>query len=511
MERRRRLAVAPGLGADALLRGVIRRRLARRGAAHLGAAGAVFASVAALYSVVIRLSYGAFPDYGQFFHYQRLYYLAGYYKTPLTPPTTWVLVALVYLAGLAYAAFALASRRQTPRALMVFLLSILGVGLSSYYQGSSNPIVLFLVWWPCQLLLVLFLDDLLLRLREKPASLLPWLATAALAWFLVGSAVSVAPDVGLVANVIGTNYRRMLDPKAPRQHQEEAAVLAQIAPPGEKVVVAAPYSALVHLRSKTPAANSSSLFQMVLMDEFRDMEESLAKSPSGLVLVDKNTFSLIGWQANDRGLRNLIEFLEAKFELATATTTSYVFTRRRDDLCFVDGDEPAALHVSIREGAAPGGLTFAPMSSKPPWSLEMLVKPGAEQGPNAALVGNHPGGAVGGFVIQQSAPGIFALFVGDGKTSQNLLHFRLLPGQWNYPALVRSQDAFTLYLDGTPVGFNDSSDLPMRDSPLPLQVGNWVGNDRPFNGEVKEVRVLNRALTAKDIAAAAAGVREKLP
>jgi hypothetical protein len=51
----------------------------------------------------------------------------------------------------------------------------------------------------------------------------------------------------------------------------------------------------------------------------------------------------------------------------------------------------------------------------------------------------------------------------------------------------------------------------MEDSLLPLQIGNWVGNDRPFNGDVKEVRVRNRTLAPDEIAAAAGSIRAKLP
>ncbi len=65
------------------------RGATRRIAGHLAAAACVLAAAAALYSTVIRLRYGAFPDYGQFFYYQRLYFMAGYYKLPMSPPTTW--------------------------------------------------------------------------------------------------------------------------------------------------------------------------------------------------------------------------------------------------------------------------------------------------------------------------------------------------------------------------------------------------------------------------------------
>ncbi len=138
----------------------------RRGLGHLAAAAGALGAAVLLYSAVIRLAYGAFPDYGGFLRYQKLYFGAGYYKYSLSLPGTWLLAAFVYLAGFAYAAFALAGRRDSPRARAVFLLSVLGVGLSSYYEGRSHPIVLLLVWWPALLLLTLFLDELLARLRR---------------------------------------------------------------------------------------------------------------------------------------------------------------------------------------------------------------------------------------------------------------------------------------------------------------------------------------------------------
>jgi hypothetical protein len=51
----------------------------------------------------------------------------------------------------------------------------------------------------------------------------------------------------------------------------------------------------------------------------------------------------------------------------------------------------------------------------------------------------------------------------------------------------------------------------MEESPLRLQVGNWVLDDRPFSGPIKEVRILRRALSAAEIADAEASMRKRLP
>jgi hypothetical protein len=487
------------------------RRVARRVMGHLAAAGCVLTAVAALYSGAVWLRYGAFPDYGQLLYYQRLYYAAGYYKMSMYPFTTWVLVGLVYLSGLAYAAFAVVERQGTPRAKMIFLLSILGVGLSSYFQGRSHPIILFMVWWPCQLLLSLFLDDLLLRRKENPVRLLPWFATAVLAWFLVGSACSLVPEVRFIGNGIDTRYRVMFDPKVPRHRQEEAALLARLVPPGKEVVVAAEEAALIHLACKRPALNPVSLpVQMILMEEFRQLHEHLAHSPSTLVLIDKTIFALQDWPARDRGLGAFSELLQTKYEVAASTQSSFLFARRPDGELLLGGEDGAELHHvgAPRDGAC---YAFLPFLAQPPWSMEIVVKPAAAQGPYATLVGNHIDSGLGGFVIHQEAPGVYALVVGDGKAWQTVLHFSLQSGEWNYLAIVHAGDAFTVYLDGEPIASKAIPGLIIKESPSPLQIGNWMGSDRPFKGEFKEIRVLQRALAPDEIAAAAERVRGKLP
>ena len=90
--------------------------------------------------------------------------------------------------------------------------------------------------------------------------------------------------------------------------------------------------------------------------------------------------------------------------------------------------------------------------------------------------------------------------VGDDKAGGGCWASACGPGQWNCLALVATGDAVTAYVDGRPVASEAVAGLQIEDSPLPLQVGNWYGNDRPFHGLIKEIRILNRALSAKEVA-----------
>jgi concanavalin A-like lectin/glucanase superfamily protein len=484
---------------------------ARRVAGHLGAATAVPAGAFLLYSAAIRLAYGAFPDYGQFLVYQRLYFAAGFMKLPMQWPGAWALVALVYLAGLAHAAFALAARRGTPRAKVIFLLSVLGIGLSSYYQGRSHPNILLLVGWPGCVLLALFLDDVLARLKERPVRPMPWLAAAALGWFLVGSACGLAPAVGQAATVLAAKYRADGDPSAPPQREAETALLRRAVPPGDKVFIAAPQASFLHLASGRPGLSPSTILQMVRMDEFRELDGLLDKSPSTPVLVDQSVFGLTTWATTNRGLRLFVDMLREKYEITGEAGDSYLFGRRAGGASLLGPDPACSFQVGVRGEALAGGLAFAPCSPRPPWSLEVVMKPSADEAPYAAVVGNHPGNGTGGFVLHHEGAGACALVAGDGKAWRRVLGFGVAPGAWNYIALVHDGQAVTAYVNGTPVASASVADFTIEDSPLPLQVGNWCGGDRPFRGQIREVRILGRALSAAEIAQTAERIPARLP
>ncbi len=483
----------------------------RRAVGHLAAAAAVLAAAVVLYSAVIRLGYGAFPDYGRFLYYQRLYFGAGYYKYPLSLPGVWILAVLVYLAGFAYAAFALAARRDAPRARMVFLLSVLGVGLSSYFQGLSNPIILLLVGWPGLLLLTLFLDELLSRLRERPADLGAWAAAAALGWAVVGSACSLVPELGFVGTAVAANLRAMAERAAGPQRSEEAELLRRLVPPGAEVLIASPRGAVLHLAAGRATAYPSTVFQMVRMEEFQDLDRILAQSPSTPVLIDKSTFVLTAWQAKSRGLRMLVELLQEKYEATAVTEHSILFARRPGEGGLLGLGRDALFQIEVRDGALGDGLSFAPCSPRAPWSLEAVIRPAADQVPYAAVVGNHPGRGIGGFVLHLDSPRCCTLMAGDGKAWRTVLRFAVRPEAWNYLAVVVTGETATAWVNGEAVASAPAAGLAIEDSPLPLQVGDWCGGDRRFHGLIREVRLLNRALSPQEIAESAERIRLRLP
>ena len=247
------------------------------------------------------------------------------------------------------------------------------------------------------------------------------------------------------------------------------------------------------------------------MEEFADLDRVLAASPATSVLIDKSTFALAGWQVKSRGLQVFVHLLQEKYEATAVTEHSLLFARRPkgENLLGPAGD--ALFQISVRDGSLGGGPTFSPCSLRAPWSLELVVQPAVDQVPHAALIGNHPGKGVGGFVLHMEAPDSSRLVAGDGKAWRVVLRFAVRPGRWNYIAVVNDGRTAAAYVDGEPVAVANAADLEIEDSPLPLQIGDWCGGDRPFHGLIREVRILNRAIAPQEIGERAEHLRVHPP
>ena len=91
--------------------GTKRRKLGRI-VNHL-LAGGVCSLVAVLgYAIAVQVRSGRWPDFVAFLEFQRIFYGAGFFMLPMPAMGGWWAVAIVYLAGLAYAARSLNARSQ---------------------------------------------------------------------------------------------------------------------------------------------------------------------------------------------------------------------------------------------------------------------------------------------------------------------------------------------------------------------------------------------------------------
>src|SRR5262249_6077368 len=135
-------------------------------------------------------------------------------------------------------------------------------------------------------------------------------------------------------------------------------------------------------------------------------------------------------------------------------------------------------------------------------TLELVLKPAAEQVQCATLISNHPGAGFDGITIEQdgSTTNRYHVLLGDGQRWHRLATFDLLPDRWHHLALVLNRTNAELFLDGARIASFDVQAITPKDSPLPLSIGNWINGNRQFNGFVREVRLLAEDLPEAEIA-----------
>jgi hypothetical protein len=119
-----------------------------------------------LFFLYTLLKSGTYPNFGLLGLYQKLFF-SGYFLINIPPlPHVWGLVILIYLAGLLYSVRALFFL-PTEKSKIIFFLSVLGLGLFSYYEGRSQDLALIGTLFPAVLLLTIFADQLLESVKNN--------------------------------------------------------------------------------------------------------------------------------------------------------------------------------------------------------------------------------------------------------------------------------------------------------------------------------------------------------
>ncbi|MDD4003629.1 MAG: hypothetical protein PHW69_00305 [Elusimicrobiaceae bacterium] len=251
--------------------------------------GLVFAG----YAGAIRLGYGAWPDFSRLFSYHSFYYGSGYYMLPMRVLDLWNVPALLYAGGLMHSVVVLRrDARYSPSAAVVFMLSVLGAGLFSYYQGRSHIYNLYSVSWPAWLLAGIYLDRLLRLAPEFPggAGALEWARGAALACFfsvagllLVNAGVIAA---GAVEKLAFSGYDGTV--------VSQAGFIGANAAPGEKIQIFSYRQSVLELLSgRRSAKRFPALVETVRRADYDALADALCCPEISGVFIDLETVGYV--------------------------------------------------------------------------------------------------------------------------------------------------------------------------------------------------------------------------
>lgn len=147
------------------------------------------------------------------------------------------------------------------------------------------------------------------------------------------------------------------------------------------------------------------------------------------------------------------------------------------------------------------GVNFYPVTLNSTFSVQLLVKPAEDQRPNTTIIGNYPGynDFEGFFVLEDfTNQNNYVFAYGTGKAWESGIKFHLEENKWNYLVISVSNQTCSIYKNGILMGSREIN-RTIKNSLMPLCIGNWKGNDRRFNGQIKEVMITNSSVSSETI------------
>lgn len=276
---------------------------------HIVIAGLSLAVVILSYYLYTYVRYGATPTFN--FEYQKIFYTMGFFMLPMPKIHPWNLIAITYLLGLSYCARALLLKKENARVKTIFLLSILGIGIFSYYQGRSHDFGLVGVWYPAVILAVIFTDSLYKTIKTNKKDYINLTVFCFLIYFLSSSFFSLISSYDYNSNIINTAFAQMSS-KEPNFIRDNVNLIKKHTKAGDKILILSYTSGAYFAETQTLSAlDIPSFGEMFLKKDLTFVEQAIKETKVDKVFFD-STFSTMG---TTEGHANVLAELEKNYRI----------------------------------------------------------------------------------------------------------------------------------------------------------------------------------------------------
>ncbi|HNW44278.1 MAG TPA: hypothetical protein PKI19_07215 [Elusimicrobiales bacterium] len=469
---------------------------------HLAVSLVFLAAAFAAYSAAIRIFYGSFPELLKMFSTIQIFSVVGSGMLPMPAAYhPWMLTAALYMTGLLYSFRHAVNRTVSPRPAVVFLLTVLGIGIFAYYQGRSHNWNLFASNFMPFLLLTIFAEDLLKLAKKEKTFALPFaLATFFLSFSLFQTVYG--------AKKTGALFFEKANKEANKTEQAailaNAALIKSLTVEKERILIFTRiwYQGLYHGLSKTAAAVNPGLMDLFFKTDYERLLSFMAASDRVKIFFEPEYFGLFDNkvplllsalydpQDTGRGGAKIMYFLKKKGN----NSGSYYFKHDGKAVVHELFDRDLANKLSYARGEK-GGIALGRQ-----FSIEVIFRPAGVQAPPftdwATVYSNT--GARGGFVLQQHGGVQTQYIFGFGKSG---IICPVTPGKWNYLAFGVSGNRILAYAGGRYLGELAVPD-EYKNSGEPLYLGSLKTLGGFFFGDIRELKISNSPLDPGEVAAA---------
>lgn len=154
------------------------------------------------------------------------------------------------------------------------------------------------------------------------------------------------------------------------------------------------------------------------------------------------------------------------------------------------------MHLPLKDGLSPWGLEYHVVNLPQQFTLQCLVRPDTMQNPGATILDNeHATIGNRGFRLAQrdSLTNQFYFEYGTNTDWLTTNSFKLEPGKWQLLTIAPAGNELNVFVNGKKVT-SMKIDGPLKNSPVPLMIGNCSRHDCPFHGDIKEIKITTEVL-----------------
>ncbi|MDH4248157.1 MAG: LamG domain-containing protein, partial [Deltaproteobacteria bacterium] len=162
---------------------------------------------------------------------------------------------------------------------------------------------------------------------------------------------------------------------------------------------------------------------------------------------------------------------------------------------------PEAARNATRYHASGNYTSFKMPALGTRFAIELILRPALHEMRYAHIIGNHPGSLDHtGFALQLMVPekNQYGFGFGNGKRWSDGVYLEIPPEQWSYVIVNVNGAQVTGYVNGQKI-VEKNVGVEMKESDYWIDIGNWVNKDRPFAGDIREVRLRQEMLTEDEI------------
>jgi hypothetical protein len=466
----------------------------------------------------------------ELFQFIKFFYSSGFAMIPMKAPHTWILIVLIYAVGIIVSAINISMSiyseeyKEGPEHQIntyIFLISVMGIGLFSYYQGRSHDANLFKVIPYAFLVLGLLIDNYNEVFRNRTNNQNKNLLIIKGILFLIP--ISFLMDMNKTINIL--NMKPIENRK--EISNEEIKKIEEYLKPDEKIIILSSLDNESYISMSLKRSNSianSSLVEMFYKKDYGEFLYKLFNNKDEKVLLDKNfpyikdvypdlmlsgkyklifegeKFFLLEY---DKSRNEKEEIFETNIRKNYANDKLIKYFWTKDSFIFSDSKDNI-LNNNFLDKNRKKYIDFLGKSIKinypEEFSIDLIIQPRNNKNniPYATIIGNHSDFL--GFVIMRNNLELNTYIVtyGTGKSWVTTDSFYLKNEQKQYLSIVFAKNKIFVYLDGELIVENNFEENYV-DSEIPTYVGNWQGEDRVFDGTISEVAIISKVLTPAEI------------